>query len=172
MDWSSVVSVAITGVVGIAGVAGTLWQGKRSREAQTRDLKRSLDAATENVKLGVAAETTRAHLTEKRRTYVGCLASFGRLTDTMAKLTAFTDEDGNVSEALASELSSSLAATINALTELQLIAPADVRQLAVRAQIILRDHDDSEEHGDKFRQARAELVRAMRADLGEPTGPY
>ena len=60
MDWGTVVAGAITGVVGLAGIAGTTWQAKRSRAAQTADLRASLDATTENLKLGTDAENARA----------------------------------------------------------------------------------------------------------------
>jgi len=39
----------ITGAVGLVGIGGTLWQGKRAREAQTADVKAKLDATAENL---------------------------------------------------------------------------------------------------------------------------
>jgi len=74
----------ITGVVGLAGIGGTLWQGKRSREAQTADLKASLDAATDNLKLSISTEDRRNRRTEKRQIYAACLASINAVAPSFA----------------------------------------------------------------------------------------
>jgi hypothetical protein len=69
----------ITGAVGLAGIGGTLWQGKRSREAQSADLKVSVDATAENLKLSIAAETERAYVVDKRRIYAAYHAALHTL---------------------------------------------------------------------------------------------
>src|SRR5215469_3518258 len=69
----------ITGAVGLAGIGGTLWQGKRSREAQTADLKTSLDATADNLKASINAEKERARLAQKRQMYVDCMTAFAEM---------------------------------------------------------------------------------------------
>src|SRR6266496_5419388 len=58
MDWSSVVSIAITGVVGIAGVAGAIVSARMASTSATKDLK-----------LSIRAENDRVNKAEKRRIY-------------------------------------------------------------------------------------------------------
>jgi uncharacterized protein YbjT (DUF2867 family) len=66
-NWPAIIGAISTGVVGLAGIGGTLWQGKRAREAQTADLKTSLDATAENLQRSLNTENERARLAEKRR---------------------------------------------------------------------------------------------------------
>jgi hypothetical protein len=156
----------ITGAVGLAGIGGTLWQGTRSREAASKDLKASLDATAENLNLSINAENERARLAEKQRVYARCLAAFAGLIDPIAKNHAFGSETEDVLAAsLATEYGTALATQQNAVSELLLIAPVDVRQLALKASTKLMHDDGSEVAGAEFRAVRDRLIQAMRADL-------
>jgi hypothetical protein len=74
-NWPAIVAPLAAGVVGVAGIIGTAWQGKRGREAQSKDLQNSIAAAAENLQLTVAAEDRRAHVAEKRQVYAAYLAA-------------------------------------------------------------------------------------------------
>jgi hypothetical protein len=164
--------ILITGAVGLAGIGGTLWQGKRAREAQTADLKASLDATSENLRLSLSAENERARLAEKRRIYVTCMAAIGEITNAISKLDITRDEGGGHREAVLIEHSATLTNLLNAVSEVLMVAPKSVMQLARRTYTIIVEDvlpgDNSEKDAARFRQVRDQLLMAMRADLGEP----
>jgi hypothetical protein len=81
ISWDVVVTATVTGAVGIAGIAGTLWQEKKARESQSRDLKLSIDSAAENLRMSLKAEDARAKIAEKRRIYARCAAAIDDLAN-------------------------------------------------------------------------------------------
>jgi hypothetical protein len=166
VDWGNVAAGAITGVVGLAGIIGTSWQGKRSREAQATDLKASLDATAANLKPGIDAENERARLADKRRVYARYLAALSELLRAMGLVQAVGADNLT---AVGAELDASTA-LISALSEVELIAPYEVGILAGFARKVLADYDPDDQNPFDYGNARANLIWAMRADLGE-SGP-
>jgi hypothetical protein len=157
---------------------GTLWQGKRSREAQTADLKVSLDAASDNLKLGIEAESKRAHEAEKRRIYATCLTVSNELSIAAARYRFFhrdREEDEESRQALLRQ-EKAQDAMWEVRGAVQLIAPPEVINLLHEyhgklTEYIVRtgeggpyDKDDPSEIGI----TRRRMFNAMRVDLGEP----
>ena len=93
MDWTIVVSGAITGAVGIAGVAGTIIAARIAG-----------NSARESVRLNIAAEAARARVADKRRIYARAISA----------LMAVTTDDYN---------KAAIMTAVEALSEVQLIAP-------------------------------------------------
>jgi hypothetical protein len=164
VDWGIVLSGAITGVVGLAGIVGTAGQGKRSREAQTADLRASLDATAGNLKLGIDAENARARQAEKRRVYAKYLAA---LSETL-RTTAMVDSMGTENVAAVSAQLDASTALIAAMSEVELIAPQEVRLWASAAHKASEDYDPDPPHPFNYGTVRVNLILAMRDDLGEP----
>ena len=177
-DWPAIAAGITAGVVGLAGIFGTLWQGKRSREAQTANLKESLDAATENLKLGIAAEDRRADHAEKRRIYASCLTAFVEMTAAVTNHRSefsAADRDAETWEAARSRLARARDAMFDATSVMRLAAPEEVADLADKVRGSLMDYVKATREGATLgsgsgdtAQLRAELDRAMRADLGVP----
>jgi hypothetical protein len=115
--------------------------------------------------MSISAENERARLAEKRRVYVSYLAATGDLINSKAKQHALGDDaDDAISTALLHESAAAFTGVLNALGELLLIAPEPVMHLADSAgTILVRAGLDA----DMFREAREQLLQAMRADLGE-----
>ena len=55
-NWPAIVAPIAAGVVGVAGIIGTAWQGKRGREAQSKDLRDSINTAADNLRDSIDAE--------------------------------------------------------------------------------------------------------------------
>jgi hypothetical protein len=176
-DWPAIVAAISTGVVGLAGIGGTLWQGKRAREAQTADLKGSLDATAKNLRLGINAEDNRARIAEKRRIYAAYQAALSELAaavfhNVSLDISASHDErtEAQVKILKARE---KVFATVS---EVHLIAPKNVAKLAANAggsMMKLMRLIEKSESGDyesdlgEGNTIRESLYAAMRADLGE-----
>ena len=56
VDWTTVISTAITGAVGLAGIGGALLSARMTSKSDA-----------ENLKMSIAAEDEHARLAEKRR---------------------------------------------------------------------------------------------------------
>jgi len=171
VDWGNVAAGAITGIVGLAGIAGTTWQAKRGREAQAADLKASLDAAAGNLRLGIDAESERARLAEKRRVYGQYLTALSEMFTAagVVKAAGSTGDEGAKLAATAAQLSAAngLAALFS---EIELVSPYEVRLVANHARHAAHDFSPDDQRPFGYGEARANLVWAMRDDLGEP-GP-
>jgi hypothetical protein len=158
----------ITGAVGLAGIGGTLWQGKRSREAQSSDLKASLDATTENLRLGIRAENGRARLADKRRIYAGYNAAIHGL-DVLVSMAP-----SEASESWVSDHNQAVTTILDATAEVTLIAPRPITILAGRlANAMIEYTLDIRDTGEVQRPSnldamRTDILNAMVADLGEP----
>jgi hypothetical protein len=167
----------ITGAVGLAGIGGTLWQGKRSREAQTADLKASLDATAENLKAGIKAENERARLAEKRLIYADCLTAFVEMMPATAGYRvefSAADHDAEKLQAAESRLGKARDAMYRALSLVEVGGSDEVAKLAqestdafMKYVFATRTGESSDADADKIRDAMANLRQAMRADLGE-----
>jgi len=141
-DWPAIASAIATGVVGLAGIGGTLWSSK----------------GRTNV------ENERIRLADKRQVYVRCVIAFDNLSAAASKRRySQTDFDPQTAESVESEYATALIAASNVRAELRLIAPAEIRNLAKK---IL---DKFAAHDDDAGQVWAQLQRAMRSDLGEPS---
>jgi hypothetical protein len=186
--------VVVTGTVGIAGIAGTLWQGKRSREAQSRDLKLSINSAAENLRLGLKAEDERAKLAEKRRIYALYVTSIDSYAD---KAIAFgaslkSPDRQTKNRALKAYVQGGSAISV-ALAELMLIAPESVGSIArdifvsigaiavagledsgkrLRDDAVDRLTSEYSKLPGKYHEMANQLYDAMRRDLGEDTWRY
>jgi hypothetical protein len=168
VDWASVVPGAITGIVGIAGIGGSIVSAKLAGKS-----------ATQNLQTSIAAENERARLADKRRIYASFQASMDNVY--VAIDTAQTSRAGADREQHVSDMRAAATTMLAAMTELQLIAPKDLRNLATDVGNLTARHFRAAEEGRrtiqltskegaerKFAEERLELYRAMRADLGEP----
>jgi hypothetical protein len=154
-----------TAALGLAGIIGTAWQGKRSREAQSVDLRASIDAAAENLRLSITTEDDRANKAEKRRIYARHLAACADVWMTRAKWDTAIAID---SAALISEYVSGVATMVAAASEVRLIAPDEVGRLAYKITAAMPSYVRATSAPDSFDELREQLIAAMRADLGEP----
>lgn len=161
MDWGSVIAGAITGVVGVAGIIGTAWQGKRSREAQSTDLRASIDAAAENLRHSISVEDDRTKLADKSRIYAQCLATLWEAVEAWLIHNASSGGERAITEL---KTARALTVAANAAYSVRLIGPPDVSRLAGKALTSVRDRDS-------FPGAFNALLFAMRADLGVPGEP-
>jgi hypothetical protein len=168
-DWPAIAAAISTGVVGLAGIGGTLWQGKRAREHASTDLTTGLEATTDDLKLSIKAENSRARLMEKRRVYAhftGMLdAAYALVTGEM-----FYPDTATVlkSEDIIRARHEAMIAAHNGFSELQLIAPAEVRSAALVTIKILTERGIKP---DVWNSRRKNLRERMRTDLGEPVEP-
>jgi hypothetical protein len=146
----------VTGAVGLAGIAGTAWQSKRSREAQSKDLRASIDAAAGNLRLSITTEDDRANKAEKRRIYARCLAALN------AGLNAAL-EPASKSDYTPIRVRVELA---NAVAEIELIGPGSIALLAGDAHLaLLRFKPNAPSATDEYMTARTDLLFAMRLTL-------
>jgi hypothetical protein len=136
VPWSTI----IIGAVGVAGIGGTLLSARWQ---------------TAGVKLSIAAEDERANRAEKRRVYAVAYAALNN------GLEAMPTTDSSKRERHVTASHSALERASNAAWELQLIASADVSRHAGDALFALQQED-----GDSLLESLAELIPAMRADLG------
>jgi hypothetical protein len=167
--------VLVTGAVGIAGIGGTLWQGKRAREAQTADLKASLDATTEHLKLGINTENARIRQADKRRIYATYLATVRDLITAAVRERGAIVTQSEERQADAKFRASKASDSYHQVhEELSLIASRDVMQCANTVSDFLADYLKDTVEGASARGAMngvaemaIDLRLAMRADLGE-----
>jgi hypothetical protein len=148
-DWPAIVAAISGGVVGVAGIIFAWRQSSRS----------------------ISADDQRARLAEKRRIYAHFLAACSELVrasgmvDAEPKRTPFQLVKGlEVAPPTAAELQRTVAQanTVSAYSELELIAPKQVCDVAlgyVRAILVKKV---------KHSEPLDRVVSVMRADLGEP----
>ena len=159
MDWSSVVSVAITGAVGIVGVAGAIVSARIASNSATKDLR-----------LSIAAENERANKAEKRRLYAKCVAAFSNV---LALAVEYTLLRSSAEEAEAKDAEVSYRKSRDEMrafvSEARLIAPEKIDDLLRknRDEFILLPKEEQylEEWRDKINALGKDLFRAMRDDL-------
>lgn len=136
VPWSEI----ITGAVGVAGIGGALLNGRWQAAAVNRS---------------IAAQDERAKVAEGRRIYA---AAYTALCDGLLAMPGAESSDNDSDTAA---LKSARARASNAASELQLMASASVGRCARDALNALQDGD-----GEALLEALAELMRAMRTDLG------
>jgi hypothetical protein len=138
----------ITGLVGVAGMTSTLL----------------------SVKINNSAQATLTYKAEKRRIYAAFNAAIESLWIIATSSWDFTTDPGraNYNQAMTQLWSSYF--------EVSLIAPANVNRLAIdiahvmsafAARLREREKDESWREPRGFLDKRDEMIRAMRADLGE-----
>jgi uncharacterized protein YjbI with pentapeptide repeats len=66
---AAIAAAGATVVAAVGGIWGTARQARRAREAATEDLKKSLAAAQENLRLNITAENERVRVAEENRSY-------------------------------------------------------------------------------------------------------
>jgi hypothetical protein len=169
VDIGAVVSGGITGIVGLAGIAGTAWQAKRGREAALADLRASLDAATANLRLSIAAEREQIHEAEKRRVYASYISSVNKVLFGIMELEAIV-RLGVMKERpdKSMEILTELTTMEDILAEIELIAPQDIGNLAgvLGALLLAKYGFTATRHSDEAPPVDPErLKEAMRADL-------
>jgi hypothetical protein len=166
-DWPTIV----TGVVGVAGIIGTYWQGKRAREATSRDLRDSLNA-----------ETDRALAVDRRVVYAGFLASVNKTANAtfMFGVEWVASEDEATRRALQSAHSVAISELYAATAEVKLIAPAAIGEAAAAISNLFNDYRNALINAEDpdFRafdhvvdERTPPLYAAMRADLGMSVKP-
>jgi hypothetical protein len=164
VDWPAIAAAGATVIAAVGGIWGTSRQARRAREATNEDLKKSLAAATENLRLTISAEDDRARRTEKRQIYATYLSSFNSI---IVKLR----EDKSVIQGPASydELNQQLAVLLSATMEVALVAPRSVAEPAqvCASQVASRVNKIRKGELTKDPTGIDDLIKAMRADLGE-----
>ncbi len=152
MDWATVV----TGVVGLAGIGGTLLSARMTGES---------DAA--NLRASIRAEDARARLAEKRRIYASCVGALIAFSDAVVAVARDRDTPLTPEQhaGLVEESDRARLAAQNAVSEVDLIAPADVAILAHRAMRVILHADEAQDAGE-LGSPIVNLTMAMRRDLG------
>jgi uncharacterized membrane protein YidH (DUF202 family) len=147
IDWPATAAAISGGVVGLAGIAFGARQASRAS----------------------SAEDARAKVAEKRRIYASCLAT---LTVCGAAEAALQRDDLSEAERarLEEERDRAQVTAVNAESEVALIGPAEVSELANRATRVLITADFSSQTRDVVR-AITKVKMAMRRDLGEDAPP-
>ena len=164
-DWPTIV----TGIVGVAGIIGTYWQGKRAREATSRDLRESL-----------RTETERALTADRRAVYAGYLAAFSKMliADSTFEERWNRAPDDTARSALRSAYTETMTELFGATAEVELVAPPAIGGAAATITGAFPKHFNDlaagkATDGKAIRNAasrqRAAVTLAMRADLGVPS---
>jgi hypothetical protein len=154
MDWATIV----TGAVGLAGIGGALLSARMSGNSNSRDLLTS-----------ISADDGRARRAEKRAMYAKFLANCTDMLRVQSRIDVYKADSpqGHLPREVDEQNALSLIAAMTANAELELIAPADVRERARELLDIIIGHRPG------YGEARKQLMTAMRADLGEsPDGAY
>lgn len=165
MDWGAVTPNLITGVVGIAGIVGSIVSARIARKS-----------ATENLRTSISAEDRRTRIAEKRRIYAAFVAAINVLVPAyiMNKNTQSTRDAGE-RKVPSKDAVEALTSMLNTLAELELVAPENVtqyaRQLRERSKDFMHDNIASSARIAYYNDTYSRLLKAMRADLGEPMHP-
>jgi hypothetical protein len=165
-DWPAIV----TGAVGAVGIVLTFLQGRYSLRAQSADLRASLDAATQNLRISIAADDARARQADRRQLYVHCQVALSALRVAAVRVRAEQAygpaRDGVAMDAFTQ---ADLAAR-EAVWPVVISGSPEVAELASRllASVSSALADPAQDEG--FRQAQSALIGAMQADLATPGG--
>jgi len=174
VDWPAIGATVATVIAAVLGISGTAWQAERGRRASSNDLKASLSASIDNLKLGINAENDRARRSEKRQAYVNFQTVLNRFivaTDRLLNYDPRAARPGR--DELVHAVADSSADLQNALSSLMLAAPEHLRNRADEAVQLLSSYSQQVELGrhlvdksDDFRRIRNDLYTKMRDDLG------
>lgn len=164
MSWDAIVPNLITGVVGVAGIAGSILAAHQARKS-----------AAENLRTGISAEDRRAKVAEKRRIYAACLTALNNM------MTAQADYGVDIANAKSkaerrvaySELVPVRNSLLNAVSELELVAPETLGRLARERFQWHMDRIKEVGQGEKMNLKNRppthwDILAAMRTDLGDP----
>jgi len=165
-DWPAIASSVAAGAVGLAGIFATYTQSKRSQQAQSADLRTTLDATSKNLQTSIGADNERVELAARRRLYGHCMGAFVLATDS-ARIAKLHSKDPLDRFAVAHN--EALVSALSVIYEVILSAPADVGNLASAALgslMALRAGVEGDD--EKCVSAQVDLLAAMRQDLGEP----
>jgi hypothetical protein len=156
VSWPAIVAAISGGVVGLAGIGSTIWVATRS----------------------IGAEDKRVRLAEKRQVYARCQASIERMIGAAISERANRQHSPKSDRRpnLEAEVDSASEVMLAAMSELRLLAPADIRQLTglIGHNLLayLADTAGGMKLGHADRNGVPEMQRRlldlMRADLGEP----
>jgi hypothetical protein len=141
-DWAAIVASISTGVAAVAGIGGTLWQASRNWNQEDK----------------------RAKAAEKRRVYAACLAAFNTGIQTAVYREAFRGSSEGSSAVR--EHDAALLACLTLVSELTLIAPSNIGRLGGKMLVELNHYPGKDR--TSATRALSNLIKAMRADLGEP----
>jgi hypothetical protein len=174
-DWPAI----WTGIVGVVGIAASYFQNKSARKAASDDLTSSLTATTQNLTTSIGAEDLRAERAEKLRVYAKSHAAFlAMLTAVLRQRTACiqatTWEERMDTRSI---VDAPREAMYEAVSEVRLIAPASVGNLAAELQgaflIFIEESYKGDPHPDAVpphAEMQERLYSLMRADLGVQEG--
>jgi hypothetical protein len=162
VDWTIVVSGAITAAVGIAGVTGTIIAAKIAG-----------NSARESARLSIKAESDLARIADKRRVYARALAAVHAAASAAESAARATSDgkSGEVRSAAERRWNEAGWAVTDAMSELRLIAPGPVGDQATLILGYLNDLRYGKLSNTGLVKARDTLFNAMRIDLDEETKP-
>jgi hypothetical protein len=164
VPWANI----ITGLVGVAGIGGTLWQGKRARQAASADLRISLSAAAVNLQTTISAENDRSRLVDKRGVYAGFMAAAENLMLLGGTLAELEQEESDKSS-LKLAIDVAMRELYMKFMELWLVAPSDVWRPAMDLVAQLgsgRTRLTESLWMGEYSHLQGLCLDAMRADLG------
>jgi len=173
LDWSAIAAAAATAIAAIAGIWGTVSSAKRAREQASKDLRVSLDAATENLLKGINAENERERYAEKRRAYASFQTAMNKFIVSTSHLENYGPQvDDKSRMGMIANLAEAFTAIQNGLSELMLAGPKPIRDQAESAVSILQSYSQAVEVGnqpedssEEFLILRDRLYESMRSDL-------
>jgi hypothetical protein len=157
VPWEATLVAGIAG--GVIGVGGTYLGAWLTGRTQTA-----------NLKLSIITENERARIAEKRRIYARFLMACAEVVKTQIHGTTQPEEaPGTAKLAAASDYSTAIAAVMASAAEVELIASDEVGKLAEDLRVVLPAYKPSAQRnpGD-YEDMLRQLLKAMRADLGEP----
>jgi hypothetical protein len=154
-DWGAIAAAVATAVAAIAGIWGTSRQARIARQSASADLKKSIDAAAENIRIASEVEDRRARLAEKRQAYAACQAAFTAVIYAVQfRSPLLTDAQNRM---------------LTAVGELRLVAPPEIGMAAVDLQLRISAYAAVEsrtpETQTDYPWLQDRLYEAMRDDL-------
>lgn len=195
-DWAPIWAAVATAVAAVVGVGGTAWQGAIARKAASADVQTALDASAKNVERNLAAsaeelrqslaasaanlvasmnaEDKRAEVAAKRRIYAACLASLKVMIPAVINHRSDMIRATTPQQRIAarSRMHESRLQMLNAVSEMRLIAPAEVAAPASKAERDLMTYINDTNEGAPLRSEPPidpvlidQLTQLMRGDL-------
>jgi hypothetical protein len=144
VDWPAVAAAISGGVVGLAGIIAAARQSGKT----------------------IIAEDARAKLAEKRRIYANCVAALNVYVTADDNAARGTELSPAQNAELLEDYARARDAALNAVSEVDLIAPTEVAFQAHRVMTILLDAEVGAP-ASEIAGALVKLTYAMRGDLGE-----
>lgn len=148
---------------------------RQSLATSSEDLRRTLDATAQNLVTSINAEDRRAELAAKRRIYAACLASLKAMIPAVIMHRGETLRATSVDERLAarSRMHEQRAQMLNGVSEMRLIAPAEIIALADQAELYFMTYVNDTNNGSALTVEPPtapvvidRMAKLMRRDLG------